>query len=320
MVPPDSSTEKTRKSCCKKVILYCCQSKLGKERCLSVHVESKVRSCSVCQENRAHPSKAQWPHKPWARLHIDHAGPFLGHTFLITLDAHAKWIEAHMVNSTSAEATIKKLTEIFTTHGVPEQIVSDNGTGFSSQKFAAFTKVNGIHHTFVSPYHPSSNGQAEHAVQTFKHTVSKIDGLLDSQIACCLFHYRLTPQTSTGISPAELLMGRRLHCKLTLLHPNTAKHIANRQERMTTPRQPLCTFKEKDRLYAKSFRGPNKWIPVTVVARTGPVSYQVKLSDRQIIRRHLDHLRYRYPTEEKETWSQDKIDEWPLPNPDLTQN
>ena len=119
-------------------------------------IESKVCSCFVCQENRAHPSKApfhpwEWPHRPWARLHIDHAGPFLGHTFLITVDAYSKWIKAHMVNFTSAEATLKKLTEIFTTHGVPEQMVSDNGTGFLSQEFTAFIKANGIRHTFVTP-------------------------------------------------------------------------------------------------------------------------------------------------------------------------
>ena len=57
----------------------------------------------------------------------------------------------HVVSSTSAEVTIKKLTEIFAINGVTEQLVSDNRTRSSSHESALFTKKHGIHHTFVSP-------------------------------------------------------------------------------------------------------------------------------------------------------------------------
>ena len=139
------------------------------------------------------------------------------------MDAHSKWIEAQVVSSTSAEITIKKLTDIFSTHGIPNQILSDNGTGFTSQEFEEFTKANGIRHTFTSPYHPASNCLAERAVQTFKHGIGKLNGPVEKRIAHFLFHYRITSQSSTGISPSELLMGRRLRCKLDCLHPDVSK-------------------------------------------------------------------------------------------------
>ena len=73
-------------------------------------------------------------------------------------------MEVHVVSSTSTEATIEKLRIIFATHGILEQLVSDNGSGFTSQEFSLFTERNRIKHILTSPYHLSSNGLAECAV------------------------------------------------------------------------------------------------------------------------------------------------------------
>ena len=82
---------------------------------------------------------------------------------------------------------------------------------------------NGVKHILTSPYHPSSNGLAERAVQTFKTGVTKLQGTMELRISKFLFKYRITPQTTTGLSPAELLMGRKLRTHLDLLHPDTFK-------------------------------------------------------------------------------------------------
>lgn len=52
-------------------------------------------------------------------------------------------------------------------------IVSDNGSVFTSKEFADFMKQNDITHVKLSPYHPSTNRLAEHAVQTFKTSMKK---------------------------------------------------------------------------------------------------------------------------------------------------
>ena len=122
----------------------------------------RVRPCEQCQTN---PPKAplhswEYPSRPWTCPHIDHAGPFLRHIFLIVVDTHSKWIESHVVNSTSSKATIKVLHNLFATHGIPEHVVSDNGSGFTNQEFKQFMEQNSIKYTTTSPYHPSSNGIA----------------------------------------------------------------------------------------------------------------------------------------------------------------
>ena len=180
-------------------------------------VEEKVRSCTSCQQNQNAPPVAplhpwEWPKRPWTRLHIDYTGPFQGKMFLITVDPYSKWIDAQIVSNSTSYMTIEHLRTLFATHGIPEVVVTDNGTPFTSTEFSDFTRKNGIRHVRVSPYHPSSNGLAERAVKTFKEGMKKASntGSIESQMARMLFQYRITPHSTTGVTPAELLFGRRI--------------------------------------------------------------------------------------------------------------
>ena len=60
--------------------------------------------------------------------------------FLIVVDAYSKWGEVIVMNQTTAAKTITALRQHFANHGVPEQIVSDNGPQFVSSDFAEFFK------------------------------------------------------------------------------------------------------------------------------------------------------------------------------------
>ena len=77
------------------------------------------------------------------------------------------------MKSTTAAQSIKELLKMFSVHGIPEQMVSNNGPQFSSAEFSQFCKVNGVKHIHVSPYHPASNGLAEQFVQTFKKAMKR---------------------------------------------------------------------------------------------------------------------------------------------------
>ena len=265
---------------------------------LDSDITTKVHQCRICQEDRPNPPKAplhpwDWPVRPWARLHIDHAGPFMGKLYLIVVDAYSRWIDVCIVHSTSAEATIQQLRSLFAVHGVPEQLVSDNGTGFTSNEFSKFTQANGIKHIFTSPYHPASNGLAERAVQSFKHTVSKLSGSMENRILHFLFKYRITPQTTTGLSPSELLMGRRLRSHLDLLHPDFSRKALKSQDKSSEAKSLPRQFSIDDKLFARNYQGNEKWIPVRVVKITGPLSYRVITESGAVLRRHIDQLRVR---------------------------
>ena len=112
--------------------------------------------------------------------------------FLILIDANSKWIEAFCVTSATSSTTIECLRQVFAQFGIPE---TDNGTCFISAEFDSFLKANGVKHLTMAPYHPASNGLAEHAVQIVKQGLKKVtQGSLYSHLVKILFAYRLTPQ------------------------------------------------------------------------------------------------------------------------------
>ena len=161
---------------------------------MDTELEDAVRRCAKCQENQKLPARVpmhpwEWPNRPWARLHADYTGPIQGKMVLIIVDAHSKWMEALTVQSATSRSTIERLRSVFATHGLPEVLVTDNGTPFTSAEFAAFTQMNGINHVTSAPYHPASNGLAERGVQTLKIALKKAScGVsLETQISRFLF-------------------------------------------------------------------------------------------------------------------------------------
>ena len=78
------------------------------------------------------------------------------------------------MSSITAKSTIKCLQSIFAQFGLPERVVTDNGPTFVSAEFKDFLQRNRVTHTTTSPYHPSSNGLAERAIQTLKNGLRKL--------------------------------------------------------------------------------------------------------------------------------------------------
>ena len=60
------------------------------------------------------------------RVHVDYAGLLLGN-FFVLIDAHSKWIEVKPLELATMKTTVEKLRKLFSTHGIPEKLVSDNG-------------------------------------------------------------------------------------------------------------------------------------------------------------------------------------------------
>ena len=294
---------------------------------ITADIEKSVRLCCQCQKMQSTPPVAplnpwKWPTRPWARLHLDFAGPFEGKNILIVIDAHSKWVEATCTPSTSSSAVIEVLRSIFARFGLPETIVTDNGTGFVSQEFKEFLRINGINHMTSAPYHPASNGLAERAVQIVKKGLKKeVSGSMSTRLAKVLFSYRITPQGTTGSSPAELLLGRRPRTRLDLLKPNTAERVEKRQQdqkRRHDQKAKLRTFRVGDYVFVKNFGAGSRWLPGEIVEMSGPVSFHIELEDGRRRRCHQDHLRPRVVEDGGPEMSQlSSEDIFPMPSPSI---
>ena len=271
---------------------------------LDEDIERKVLGCEDCQMQSATPAVAplhpwEWPDRPWSRIHADYAGPFMGSMFLIIIDAYSKWIEVFKTSTSTSEVTMEKFRQAFATHGIPDVLVTDNGTCFTSHEFAIFTSENGIQHVKTSPYHPASNGLAERAVRIFKEGMKKMDkghGSLTTKLQRFLLNYRTTPQTTTGVAPAELLMNRKLRTKLDFVKPEIRERVGNRQRKFKQYHDLHAkgrTFMEGDAVMTKSFPS-GRWKCGEITQQTGPVSYKVAFLDGVTARRHVDHIKQRH--------------------------
>ena len=255
-------------------------------------IEECVKSCDICQQTQKDPPVLPlhpwaWPDKPWTWVHIDYAGPLEGKMFLLITDAHSKWVEIHVTNSSTSSTTIELLRKTFASLGLPKVLVSDNTTAFGGAEFSDFLKRNGIRHVLTPPYHPASNGLVEEGMKRIK------EGSWNTRLARYLFKYRTTPHSSTGLSPAEMLYGRKLRTQLDQLKPAIEDNIRRAQDQQKRDHDLHCrprSFTRGNLVYAKNYGPGQRWLPGKVVETEGSVMCSVELTDGRIVRRHFDQL------------------------------
>ena len=88
----------------------------------------------------------------------------------------------------------------------------------------------GIYHKTSAPYHPATNGLAKRAAQVVKNGLRKNrEGGFDIKLTRALYRYCFTPHTTTGASPSELFLGRKLKAHMDLIHPDLSEKVLEKQ-------------------------------------------------------------------------------------------
>jgi len=269
-------------------------------------IEELIRSCDVCLTLKNDPPPSplypwKYPEKPWSRVHFDFF-EFRTKMYLLGICSYSKWLEVVPMKSTTSERTVDETRKLCSQHGIPDQIVTDNGPQFIAEEYDTFCKSNGIKHTLTPPYHPESNGQAERSVQIAKnalkkHFLEQKPGVSESKrLASFLLTYRTTPHTVTGRTPAELFVKRQLKTRFSLLRPDVRKTVQEKQEKQKEYHDSRSVqfreFEKGERVRVKNCRGNKvvKFVPGKVVQRLGPLRYLVQVGDR-VRYTHADHLR-----------------------------
>ena len=217
-------------------------------------VESLIKACYPCQlvgkQQQPEPIKlTSLPDGPWMDIAVDLLDIPGGGHLLVVVDYFSRWPEVANLPQKTARHVNKCLESMFQTHGLPETLRSDNGPPFASTEFESFLSHLGIEHKKGVPYWPQSNG----AVERLNGTLLKIVRIAHiekkdwkTELGKFLFHYRTTPHTVTNISPAELMMGRKLRDKIPRVRINSEGLTDTDRKEMIAERDAVRKLKEKE--------------------------------------------------------------------------
>ena len=195
-------------------------------------IKDYVRSCSTCQQVKSpfcgpksplKPIRTSRPSEIWT---TDLMGP-LPRTnggnihVLVVIDHFTKWVELFAMDSVTAPEVAKKLMLVFCRHGIPDTILSDQGTNYQSNLLSELYELLDVHKVRTSPYHPQTDGLSERFNRT-------IQAMLTSYIAenqqnwdlflpTLAFAYNTAVHCTTKMTPFELVYGRKPKVPLDLI-------------------------------------------------------------------------------------------------------
>ena len=108
----------------------------------------------------------EMPKAPWEQVHVDYCGPVpTGEYLLVVTDRYSHFPEVAIVNSTKASSLFIQLDRIFAVHGIPELIISDNGSPFNSDEFSRYVKAIGSIHHPITPRWPQASREVQSTVR-----------------------------------------------------------------------------------------------------------------------------------------------------------
>ena len=140
-------------------------------------IEETVATCPHCLTQRPNQRKeplmpTPLPDRPWQSVGADICA-LEGRHFLIVVDYYSRYIDIAHLSSMTSSQVIGKLKNIFARWGIPEEVVSDNGTQFSSDEYCVFATNYGFTHMSSRPHFTQSNGEPERAVQNAKRIMQQ---------------------------------------------------------------------------------------------------------------------------------------------------
>ena len=181
---------------------------------MEAKVKAKISECILCAAVSKSPTPqplepSTLPPYPWHTINIGFLGPLPSSKYLlVAVDQYSRCPVDEIISSTSANCTISRLEKIFSEHGLPQRIISDNGPPFKSSQISTNMKNSRITHNRISPLYPRANG----IVENFMRNLNKILHIANMQkrnwksaLYNYLLAYRVSPNMSTKVPPALLL-------------------------------------------------------------------------------------------------------------------
>ena len=165
------------------------QSHLGIQGCLrrgrevvywpgmNKDIEDFISTCSVCKTYQTDQQKEpmishEIPSRPWEKVGCD-LFDFEDKHYLVCVDYYSDYFEVDRIFGKKGKEVISRIKSQFARHGIPDQLISDNGPPFSSREFQEFELAYESEHLTCSPRYPQLNGKVENAVKMAQNIMKK---------------------------------------------------------------------------------------------------------------------------------------------------
>ena len=168
---------------------------------LTDHI-SKCDICSSYQSNQAREPliSHEVADQPWQKIGAD-VFTLDGIHYFCVVDYYSSYFEIDRLKTKTTKGITKILRMLFSVHGIPNQLISDN-MPFSSQEFREFEVITS------SLGYPQSNGKVENAIKTAKSIMKKAKQA-GTDIYLSLLDWRNTPSEGMSSSPVQRMFGHR---------------------------------------------------------------------------------------------------------------
>ena len=217
---------------------------------LQADIRRFCQSCDVCQ--RTIP-KGRIPvvplgempiiAEPFQRIAVDIVGPLQpiterGNRYILTIiDYATRYPEAVALPGIETERVAEALVDVFSRVGVPREMLTDQGSQFTSELMKEVSRLLSFKRITTTPYHPMCNGLVEKFNGTLKQMLKRMCAERpkdwDKYLNALLFAYREVPHESLGFSPFECLYGRSVRGPMMILKELWTKEIPDEETKST---------------------------------------------------------------------------------------
>ncbi|XP_052566384.1 uncharacterized protein K02A2.6-like [Culex pipiens pallens] len=305
---------------------------------MSAQIRDTVKECAVCAKFAGSQSKPPMqshpvPVHPFQLVSLDvFFAEYRGikRKFLVTVDHYSDLFEIDLLKDLTPQSAIAACKINFARHGVPQLLLTDNGTHFVGKEWRQFAGEWDFSHTTSAPHHQQANGKSEAAVKIAKQLIKKCEES-GTDFWYALLHWRNVPN-KIGSSPAARLFSRQTRCGVPTAAGNLLPRVvegvpdAIKENR----RKIKYYYDRKCRNLPQLETGapvyvqvhPQKstvWSPGTVAAKQTDRSYLVDV-DGAFYRRDLVNLKSRKEPNTQPAVNHPVLQDNPLPsgpNPDV---
>jgi hypothetical protein len=275
---------------------------------INTDIVTTVKQCLPCQESR--PSQQTQtlnshdvPARAWQKVGAD-LFSFGGGQFLLIADYYSNYPFIRLMKSTTSSAVITCMKTIFSEHGTPQVVFTDQGPQFHCREFQQFSMDYGFRIEHSSPRYPQANGFIEAMVKVIKDLFTRaVSSGEDSMLA--IQAYRATPLNGKTPSPAEMMFGRKIQTVLPIRTNLTTEQQATRdikiqaklyqQHNYDKHAKEYQELQQYQKVLVQLDHEKQVWRPATVIdtpsGLTGPRTYTVQTSDGAQYPRNRKYLR-----------------------------